>query len=161
MIAVPLSLRGIFLVSLFLIGFGIYFVILSSKKKEQYERRSGEIEYFGKTYLHFPLRDKEAHRYLKINTYPYIFEVYTGNADQTSAPIDGLRTGDKIDVYFYETGSDARDGINRNIQYIDKGSQAYFKRGNFKIQLGFVLIAIPLLLDLLAFVLWKKRKIAW
>jgi hypothetical protein len=162
-IPIPLimSVRGILFISLFLIGLGIFFVVLSSKKKEQYEKRTGEIEYFDKTYLNLPLRDLGSYRYLKINTYPHIFEVYTANADKTSLPIDDLKHGDKIDVYFYEWGSDQNEGINRNIQFIDKDSLPYFKRGNFKKQLGYVFVAISALLNLLSFILWKKRKLAW
>jgi hypothetical protein len=90
-----------------------------------------------------------------------MFEVYTANADKTSLQIDSLRTGDKIDVYFYEWGDETKQGINRNLQFIDKETLPYFKRGNFKMQLGYSIIAMSLLLNLLSFVLWKKRKLAW
>ena len=161
MIPYVVSVRGVFSISLLVAGLGIYCVVLSSKKKEQYEKRTGQIEYFGKTFLNYPVRDHEYYRYIKINTYPYMFEVYTANADKASLQIDSLRTGDKVDVYFYEWGDETKQGINRNLQFIDKETLPYFKRGNFKMQLGYCIIAMSLLLNLLSFVLWKKGKLAW
>jgi hypothetical protein len=160
-IPIILSVRGVFVTSLILIGLGISVIINSSKEKAEYEKRTGTIEYFDKTYLNYPHRSLGDYRYIKINSYNYVFEIYVPNGEQEVEPIDNLTVGDQIDTYFYETGNTHSERINRFLQFIDKENKPYFKRGNFQKQLGYAFIGMVVLINVFTFFFWKRGKFAW
>jgi len=161
MIPIIISVRGVIFTSIILVVLGIFVIINSTKDKSEYEKKTGIIEYFDKTYMDFPNRNHGDYRYLKIDNYQYVFEIYIANTDKEVEPIDDLKIGDRISVYYYETGSTHSENLNRYIQFIDKNSTAYFKRGNFQKQLGFVILGLVVFLNILSFVFWKKGKLAW
>ena len=156
-----ISVRGVISASAIVLGLGIFVIVNNSKDKAEYDKSTGTIEYFDKEFQNFPTRHKGDFRYLKVDTYPYLFEIYEPNSEPTEKKIDDLKVGDKIDIYYYET-SDARSiGLNRFIQFIDKEGQPYFVRNEFQKQLGFVILGLCLLMNMMAFVLWKKGKLDW
>ena len=155
------SVRGVILASIIVLGLGIFVIIYNSKEKNEYDKSTGTIEYFDKEFQNLPNRNKGDFRYLKIDSYPYLFEIYEPNSEPTEKKIDDLIVGDKIDIYYYETSNTINEGLNRFTQFIDKEEQPHFIRSGFQKQLGYIIIALSVLINLLAFVLWKKRKLNW
>jgi hypothetical protein len=156
-----INFRGVLLVSFVILGIGIFVIINNSKEKFEYTKSTGIIEYLDKEFQNLPTRNKADYRYLKINSYPYIFEIYKPNSVPTDKTIDDLQVGDYIDIYYYETADTRNGGINRYTQFIDSNEQSYFIRSSFQEQLGFILIGLSVLMILFAFVLWKKEKLDW
>ena len=105
----PLSFRVISTISGILIAFMIYVILLNSKAKTDYQKLSGSIIYLDKQFEEYPNRDLGKYRYLKLNTYPYIFEMYS---DEQSSRIDSLKVGENVDVYYYEINNTHSEQIN-------------------------------------------------
>lgn len=160
-IPIIISVRGLFLVSIIILGLGIYVIILNSKNKTEYEKITGYIEYLDKEFQNLPRRHKGDYRYLKIDSYPYLFEIYKPNGELTKMSIDNLKIGDKIAIYYYETSDTSNIELNRCAQFIDKGEQPYFIRNGFKRQIGFLIIGLSVFLNVLTFIFWKKGKLSW
>jgi hypothetical protein len=154
----PLSFRVISFIAAILIAAMIYMIMLSSKEKTDYQKLSGKVIYLDKQYEKYPLRDLGKYRYLKIDTYPYIFEMYS---DEQSNRIDILKVGDNVDAYFYETNNTHSEQINRFLQYIEKDNKVFFQRGNISQIVGIVVIGLSILLIIVCFVLYKKGKILY
>ncbi len=161
MIPIIISVRGVIFTSIIVLGLGIFVIVNNSKEKSEYDKSTGTIEYLEKKFQNFPIRNKGDYRYLKVDTYPYLFEIYEPNSEPTDKRIDDLNVGDKIDVYYYETSDTKNSGLNRYIQFIDKEEQAYFVRNGFQKQLGFVIIGLCVLMNIMAFIFWKKGKLNW
>jgi len=130
----------------------------NTKKKEDYDHLRGKITYLDQKLGDLPYRDAGLYRYLTIDNYQYPFEVYT---DEQSARVDSLKTGDVVDVYFYQTGDTEKIRLNRFLQFLDKESKPYFKRGNIIIVLGIISIAILFALCIACYYFYKKGKIAY
>jgi len=160
-IPIHISVRGVFFASIICLGLGIFVIINNSKEKSEYDRATGIIEYFDKEFQNLPTRHKGDFRYLKVDTYPYLFEIYAPNSEPTEKKVNELKVGDKIDIYYYETANTISEGLNRYTQFIDKDKQPYFIRSGFQVQLGYVLIGLWAIINLMAFVFWKKRKLNW
>lgn len=161
MIPIHTSVRGIGIASLVIIGFGIYQVLNHSKAKADFTRSTGTIEYFDKEFQDLPHRHEGDYRYLKIDTYAYLFEIYEPHSESTAHHIDELREGDRIDIYFYETDHTRESQLNRFTQFIDKAGQAYFIRNGFQMNLGLVIIGLGLGLNVMSYFLWRKGKLEW
>ena len=156
-----ISVRGVMSASAIVLGLGIFVIVNNSKDKAEYDKSTGTIEYFDKEFQNLPTRHRGDFRYLKVDTYPYLFEIYEPNSEPTEKKIDDLKVGDKVDIYYYETSDTRSTGLNRFIQFIDKEGQPYFVRNEFQKQLGFVILGLCLLMNMMAFVLWKKGKLNW
>lgn len=160
-IPIIISVRGVIFASIIVLGLGIFVTVNNSKDKTEYDKSTGTIEYYNKEFQNLPTRHKGDFRYLKIDTYPYLFEIYEPNSEPTANTIDDLVVGDEIDIYYYETSDTRNIGLNRFTQFIDKNGQPYFVRSGFQKQLGYVVIGLSILLNLMAFVFWKKGKLKW
>jgi len=160
-IPIIISVRGVIFASIIVLGLGIFVTVNDSKDKEEYDTSTGTIEYFDKEFQNLPSRHKGDFRYLKIDSYPYLFEIYKPNNEPTEMTIDDLKVGDRIDIYYYETSDTRNIGLNRFAQFIDKMGEPYFVRSGFQKQLGFVIIGLSILLNIMAFVFWKKGKLNW
>ncbi len=156
-----MSVRRVIIASLMVLGIGIFVIVNNSKEKTDYNKVSGTIEYLGKDYQNLPIRHKGDFRYLKVDTYPYMFEIYEPNSMPTEKTIDNLSIGDAIDVYYYETSNTRTEGINRYTQFIDKDKQPHFIRNGFQKQLGYILIGLCILMNIGVFIIWKKGKLMW
>jgi len=161
MIPIIISVRGVIFTSIIVFGLGIFVIINNSKEKSEYNKSTGTIEYFDKKFQNLPNRDKGNYRYLRVDTYTYLFEIYEPNSEPTENKIDDLSVGDKIDIYYYETSDTRNIGLNRFAQFIDKEGQPYFIRNGFQKQLGFVIIGLCVLMNIMAFAFWKKGKLNW
>lgn len=160
-IPIIISVRGVIFASIIVLGLGIFVTINNSKDKLEYDKATGIIEYYDKEFQNLPTRHKGDFRYLKIDSYPYLFEIYEPNSEPTENTIDDLKVGDEIDIYYYETSDTRNIGLNRFTQFIDKNEQPYFVRSGFQKQLGFVVIGLSILFNIMAFVFWKKGKLKW
>ena len=160
-IPIKISVRGVIFASIIVLGLGIFVTVNNSKDKLEYDKSSGTIEYYDKVFQSLPTRHKGDFRYLKIDSYPYLFEIYEPNSEPTENTIDDLKVGDEIDIYYYETSDTKNIGLNRFTQFIDKNGEPYFIRSGFQKQLGFVIIGLSILLNIMAFVFWKKGKLKW
>ncbi len=148
-------------ISILLIGIAAFVISYNTKEKNEYIKKTGQIEYFEHTYQDLPTRHHGEYRYLKIDSYEYVFEIYVTNSNKNSEPIDNLEVGDTIKTFFYETESTHSDQLNRYIQFVDKNDRSYFIRGNFQRNLGYVFYGLIVFLNVLAFAFWKKGKLAW
>jgi hypothetical protein len=155
------TVRGVIFTSIIVIVIGIFVIVNNSKEKNEYDKSTGTIEYYDKEFQNLPNRHIGDYRYLKIDTYPYLFEIYEPNSEPTEKKIDDLIVGDKIDIYYYETSNTINERLNRFVQFIDKEGQSHFIRSGFQKQLGYVIIGLGVLINLLTFVLWKKGKLNW
>jgi hypothetical protein len=161
LIPIIVSVRGAIFASIIVLAIGIFVMTQNSKDKSEYDKSTGVIEYLDTEYENLPNRHQGDFRYLKITNYPFLFEIFEPNSQPTEMTIDDLKVGDRIDIYYYET-ADTRDiGLNRFAQFIDHEQEPYFIRSGFQEQLGYVLIGISITLMILAFVLWKMRKLKW
>lgn len=160
-IPIIISVRGVIFASIIVLGLGIFMTVNNSKDKTEYDKSKGTIEYYDKEFHNLPTRHKGDFRYLKIDSYPYLFEIYEPNSEPTEKTIDDLTVGDEIDIYYYETSDTRNIGLNRFTQFIDKNGKPYFIRSGFQKQLGYVIIGLSILLNIMAFVFWKKGKLKW
>lgn len=135
---------------------GIYLINRSSKGKSEYTKNEGNIVYFAKEYENLPNRHHGDYRYLQIDTYPYVFEIYEPNSIPAHNHIDELKIGDKIEIYYYETSNTHDEGINRFTQFIDKENISYFIRDGFQKTMGYVVMGIGVLLGIGGLVIKKK-----
>ena len=164
-IFLPFRFRVIVLISILLIIVSGFLIIRDTKPKTEYSKLRGIISYYDKTYGELPNRDMGKYRYLKINNYPYEFELYIGKDFGDFKPefenLDGLKVGDNISIYGYETNDTKQSGINRNTQFIEKDNQLYFKRGAQSKIIGIFLIGCSLGLILIGFIFMKQGKIKY
>jgi hypothetical protein len=161
MIPIHISVRGVIFATAMVAILGILVIHNSSKKKNEYKKSIGKIEYLEKQFQDLPNRDFGKYRYLKIDSYPYLFEIYEPNSEKTKLTIDDLKKGNLIDIYYYETSDTRISGLNRFAQFIDREGQPYFIRNGFQKQLGYVILVLVLLTNIMAFIFWKKGKLIW
>ena len=156
-----INFRGVTFVSIIGLGIGIFVIVNNTKEKLDYNKSSGTIEYLEKEFQNLPTRNKGDYRYLKLDSYPYLFEIYEPNSEQTEKTLDDLNAGDYIEIYYYETADTRNSGLNRYAQFVDFNGQSYFIRSGFQEKLGYFLIGLFLLMIFLGFVLLKKEKLEW
>lgn len=126
---------------------------------------SGSINYIGNTFNDLPNRDLGKYRYIRIDQYPYIIELFVGKDAGDFKPryenIDQLKVGDAIKVYGYETSATAKEGVNRTIQFIEKDNVLFYEHGSASKMVGFSIMIIAILLTVFGFIMWKKGKIKY
>jgi hypothetical protein len=165
MIILPLRFRVIVVISVLLVIMGILIMNRSSKPKTDYKKITSSIVFIGKQFRELPYRDIGKFRYLKIEDYPFPFEIFIGNESgdfkAKSEKLDSLKIGDNISVYFYETANTRQEGINRFAQFIEKDNELYFERGNSNRILGLVIIVISILLIVFSYIMMRMKKIRY
>jgi hypothetical protein len=161
MIPIIISVRGVILASIIVLGLGVSTVLNNSKNMSEYANSTGIIEYFSTEFQNLPIRNKGDFRYLKVSTYPYLFEIYAPSNEQPELAIDNLEVGDKIDVYYYETSDTRNSRLNRYTQFINKEGKSHYIRNGFQKQLGIVVIGLSLFLIIIAYIFWNKGKLKW
>jgi len=154
----PLTFRVVVAITIALSIFMIVVIYTNTKEKNEYDHITSEITYLNEKLGDLPNRDLGLYRYLKIDGYAYPFEIY---ADDQAPLMDSLKTGDVITIYFYQTNSTIKEGINRYTQFIEKDNKLYFKRGNVVIVIGIFVIIIMVLLSAWCYFLYKRGKIPY
>ncbi len=135
-----------------------YVIWLDSKDKSDYIQTTGRITYLSPRYEELPNRDYDKYRYLGIDTYRYVFEIY---ADEQGASIDSLNVGNTVTAYYYETQYTQEDKVNRYLKYLDSGSKTVYKKGNIIQTVGAVVICMCILLNLITYLLYQNGKIPY
>ena len=153
------SLAGIITV----IILGSFILVRGTKEKSQFHHVTGKITYIGKVYEELPVRDRGKYRYLSIDTYPKMFELFIGKDFGDFKPkydkINSLKEGDDIVVYYDSDSKETDIRLNRLVQFIDKDGSPYFVRGSKDKNFGFFLIGMGILLGGVILYLNKTGKI--
>lgn len=146
-----------------IIGLALAVLLRGQKDKNEFHQAAGSVTYLGKTYQELPLRHAGKYRYLQIDAYPKVFEIFIGNESGDFKPhfeqIDRLKAGDHIVVYYDETAAADDDRINRLVQFIDTDRQPYYIRGSWDKYLGYFLMGAGAALGLGLLYLRSRGKI--
>lgn len=161
--SIPLNFRNLVIVALVLMCVGAYIFTIKLKDKDSFEKISGKIIYLDDSYQELPHRQKDKYRYLSIDTYQYIIEIFIGKDFGDFAPkfekIDKLNIGDSITVYYEESSKIYKTGVNRSVEFIDKGAENYYEDGNRTFYVGGFIIVVSFSLIPFGYYLKKKGKI--
>lgn len=113
---------------------GGYLAFRGTKGKSEFHRADGRIIYIAQTYNRYPVRNAGKYRYIAIDNYPAIFEVFIGHDAGDFSPkleqMDALKQGDQVSIYFDEQHDNYDKELNRLLQYLDKDGKPYFVKGN-------------------------------
>ncbi|GAA0872179.1 hypothetical protein GCM10009117_13260 [Gangjinia marincola] len=149
-----------------IVGFGIYLSIRGSKEKTEFESVTGKIDYFDKTFQEINYRNKGNHRFIHIEDFPLVFDIFVGKEKGDFGPkfeqLDNLKIRDEITVYHADKTPLQRNRdlrFNKTVQFIDKGGEAYFIRGNKDKFGGYILSGIGILLGITLLILKNIGKI--
>ena len=154
------------LISIGIIGFGIYLSLRAAKEKNEFESVTGTIDYFDKTFQEINYQNKGNHRFIHISDYPIVFDIFVGKEQGDFGPkferLDSLQLGDEITIYHagktpLQQQQDLR--LNKTVQFIDKDDQAYFIRGNKDRLGGYLLGGFGVILIITLVLLKKAGKI--
>ena len=141
---------------------GIIIIGRSQKEKADFESASGKIIYLEKYNDYAQTNDTVKFRYLQIDNYPKIFEIFIGRDAGDFKPkferIDDLKLNDIITIYFDEKFNKGGN-INRLAYFIDRGQETIYIKGSWEKYLGYFIVAISLLTLILIFLLKSKGKI--
>lgn len=142
---------------------GSLILIRGTKEKTEFPHISGKIIYKGKVYEELPKSDKGKYRYLNIDTYPKMFEIFVGKDRGDFKPdyeqIDSLRKGDTIEIYFDIDPTETDIRLNRLIQFIDKDGKPYYIRGSKDKYGGYFIIGLGILLGAVLVYLKKTGRV--
>ncbi|TSJ43491.1 hypothetical protein FO440_04685 [Mucilaginibacter corticis] len=156
---VPHQLRFLLAFLAVMIIISTWLIIRNNGTKSDYSHASGKILTLTKRLTpKLPYSDYGSYRYLIIENYPYPFEIY--NDDQNPL-IDGLKKGDMVTAYYYETDNTHDERINRFLQFLQKGNKMYVKQREFNKQMGYYLIMLCLVFALFFYRLYKAGKIPY
>ncbi|MES2619622.1 MAG: hypothetical protein V4615_02135 [Bacteroidota bacterium] len=134
--------------------FGCYLVYqYSYYEKSDYKSVTGKLNLFSKTFEDLPFRHHGQTRFLRLDNYPKVFQIYIGKEDEETTPkfekIDSLSVGDSITVFYSSpTIFDKEDSrISNYAVYIDKGSELYFERNRImNLYVGYFVAIVGVLL---------------
>jgi hypothetical protein len=147
-----------------IIALSALLLVRGKKEKSEFQSFTGTIISLEKTFQELPLRDQGKFRYLMIDTYQKVFEIFVGkDAGDFKAKlekIDDLKVGDKVTVYFDEDLKYPDTKINRHLQFLDKDSSPYFIRGSQDKVFGYGLMAFGLIMGIILLVLKNKGSIS-
>jgi hypothetical protein len=117
-----------------IIAFGFFLSIRSGKEKSDFNRVTGKIDFFEKTYGNLKKRD---HRFIHVTDYELVFDLFIGKQTGDFSPqfeqLDKLKIGDEITVYYADKTPLQKNQnlrLNKTVQFIDKSGKAFFVRGN-------------------------------
>jgi hypothetical protein len=163
-IPIPLTYRSVILLAVGLIVFGLYLVSIKFKDKNSFEKKSGQLTYIADSYHDLPTRHVGKFRYLALDTYPYIIEVFIGkdfgDFGAKFEQVDNLKIGDTVTIYYQDGSYIAEEHINRTVKYIDSKGMSYFEDGNGNIYIGASISIISLVLFPLSYYAKKKGQIS-
>ncbi|WKN46533.1 hypothetical protein [Tunicatimonas pelagia] len=148
-----------------IIGLGLNIYFQGTRTKEEVPNIQGTIIYLSNTFEELPKRHLGKYKYLGIDTYPQVFELFIGKDEGDIKPefekFSELKIGDNINIYFDESPSNADPRINRQVEYIDRNGQLYFILGGDMDRIGGLsFVGLGILLIVVLFILKKTGKIA-
>lgn len=140
-----------------------YIFFRGIKEKKDFNKISGIVVYNDNSFEDWPNRDFGKYRYLKIDNFQSMFQIFIGKDFGDFKPelelIDSLRIGDQIDIYYDTNEMESDSRINNLIQYIDKDSTPYFIKGNQDKIFGIILFVIGIVVLLTLLILKRQNKI--
>lgn len=135
----------------------------NARPKHEYASVTGSILYIENHLRDIATRDSSKFRYLNISGYSYPFEIFIGKSAGDFKPnlekIDELHTGDTVAVWYYETSDTKESGINRFIQFIDKGNKPYYTRGDSSGTIAMIVLSLCVLVLIIALEAYRRKKI--
>ncbi len=163
MILLPLRFRMLVLVSIALIIWISYLIYKDSKPMTEYSNISGTITYIAETYQDLPNRHIGKYRYITIDSYPSVIELFIGKDKGDFKPkyekVDSLKLEDLITIY----GDNLTENqyVNRRIFFITKNDQLYFEKGGTNPFLSIGMILLSISISVFGYILLKKNKIKY
>jgi hypothetical protein len=164
--------------SVAIIILGLFLFLRGVKAKTDFHHSKGKITYLGKTFGKLPLRDARKYRYLKIENYPQVFEIFIGKDIGDFKPayenIDSLKIGDTIDLFYAGNDRDTKTkaaetileinatentSVNSLLEYIDKDNIPFYITGQTDKILGRIIVYSGILLIIILFYFRRKGKI--
>ena len=149
-------------VTLVIIFTGASILIRGLKDKKDFPNVSGKITYLDKLFEDLPKNTTNQYRYLIIDNYPKVYEIFIGKNWGGFMPvvqkIDSLNVGDEISIFF-EADAREDDRLNKSAYFIDKGTQPYFVRHRLKVYIGYFLIGVGSVFSMLLFYLKSRGTI--
>src|SRR4051812_35897985 len=143
---------------LLVIAAGFYLIFRAEKPKSQLIKGEGIVLSLSKTYASFPGKDTSKFRYLQIDNYPKLIELFIGKSAGDFKPkfekVDALKPGDAITIYFDENFKTRDDPVNRLVYFIDRGNEAIFIKGSWEKYLGYFLILAAIVIF---FILYRAK----
>jgi len=165
MLLLPLRFRVIVIIMILMIISSVIIINRGTKPKEEYTKIEGKIAFINKQLGDLPNRDLGKYRYIKIDNYPYAFELFIGKESGDFKPkyenVDCLSLNDTVSIYCYETNETQKIGVNRYAQFIEKKDKLYFERGDSSKIIGLSIMTISVLMIIVCFVLMKQGKIKY
>jgi len=149
-------------VTLVIIFTGASVLIRGMKDKRDFPNVTGKVTYLDKLFEELPKQDTDEYRYLIIDNYPKVYEIFVGKNWGGFMPvvqkIDDLNIGDEIVVYF-EADAEEDSRLNKSACFIDKGNEHYFVSHRIRKYAGYFLISIGSVFSLFLFYLKSKGSI--
>ena len=147
-----------------LVVIGIIVLFRGSKEKTDFLHIKSKIVYYDSSYQDLPGRNYGKYRYIALDGFPVVFEVFIGkdfgDFKPESERIDDLRIGDEIDIYYDESEYEKDKSINRLVQFIDKDNKPYFVKGRTDIYFGIFIFIIAVFIFIWLLYLKKKGSIS-
>ncbi|WP_293944761.1 MULTISPECIES: hypothetical protein [unclassified Sphingobacterium] len=146
--------------SLFVIG-GLILLYKSNRERSDYIKNPGTITYLSKEYKELPKRFRGKYRYLKIDSYPYVFELYKPNSVLSEQDIDDLHVGDKIEIYYSENSGIKETGINDVVEFIDYQKTPFFISIRFEDIFSYIFIWFGVMLFIIGLFYKLNKSRPW
>src|SRR5436190_20747471 len=135
----PFRFRVLLVVSIVLMLWTSWLFFKSTRHKENYPSVIGKIVYLGETYQDLPDRDQGKYRYILLDNYPAVFELFIGKDAGDFKPkyenIDNLLQGDVVRIYHEEknyASGGSTTPVNSSVKFVDKDDMLFFEEGNSK-----------------------------
>lgn len=130
--------------------------------KNNLQKVTGSVTYIGKTFKNLPNRHHGKYRYITIENYPQVFELFVGKEKGDFAPeyeiIDSIKVSDELAIYFSEIGGE-NEPVNRLARFIDKNGKKHFVYGSYDVYWGIGGMITGCILLIVVFILWRMGKI--
>jgi hypothetical protein len=143
---------------LFVIAAGFYLIFRAEKPKSQFMKAEGIVISLSKTSPAFPGKDTSKFRYLQIDNYPKLIELFIGKSAGDFKPklekVDALKPGDAVTIYYDENFKTRNDPVNRLVYFIDRGQEAIFIKGSWEKYLGYFIILVAFVIF---FILYRAK----
>lgn len=139
-----------------------YLYTRGEKDRSGFNKVTGKVVYYENSYEGLD-KDSTKFRYIILDSYPRIFELFTGKDWGDFKPVleqlDKLKTGDNITIYYDDNQYTENDQVNRLASFVDRGNEVLFVKGGWDKVLAKVLAGMVAAIFALMLVLKEKGKI--
>jgi hypothetical protein len=148
--------------SIAMMALGLDVMATRFKSRRSLDSISGTVTYLSDHWQDLPSTHPGKFRYIAVDTYPYVIEMFIGKAPGDYSPaseqVDSLKVGQRVLIYYDRSSDDdiRETHINRSAQFIERDGIVYFERGNQDIYVGGFLVALSGLL--LCFLIYVRQK---